>query len=85
MFKIILLITPFYLKNINYFSKILRAFLSNKMESCILEKINSSMATKLCTNLLNNCKIYIFSALHNSITKLCSALFKCEDKLKIGW
>ena len=27
----------------------------------------------------------IFSELHNSMTKLCSALFKCENKLKIGW
>ena len=25
----------------------------------------------------------IFSARHNSITKLCRALFKCENKLKL--
>ena len=25
------------------------------------------------------------SALNNSMTKLCSALLKCENKLKIGW
>ena len=36
--------------------------------------------------LINNRKLElsVFSALHNSMTKLCSALFKCENKLKIG-
>ena len=28
---------------------------------------------------------HLFSALHNSMTKWCSALFKCENRLKIGW
>ena len=50
-----------------------------------MKKVNNSIATKMCANLLNNCyliKIKI-SALHNSLTKLCSALFKCENKCKL--
>ena len=56
------------------------------MESCIFEKVNNPKATKLCANLLNNCKnLYrFFIALHNSMSKLCCAQFKCENKLKIG-
>ena len=56
------------------------------MEFPFLEKVNSSIATKLCANFLN--KRFIknkISALHNSMTKLCSALFKCENRLKISW
>ena len=43
------------------------------------------MSTKLCANLLNTgLKNYnIFSAPHNSMTKLCGALNKCEDKIKM--
>ena len=52
------------------------------MEFFINEKVNNSIATKLCANLLNN-RLKQFSALHNSMTKLCSALFKCENKLKV--
>ena len=29
-------------------------------------------------------KIVMYSALHNSMTKVCSVLFKCENKLKTG-
>ena len=49
-----------------------------------LQIFNNSIATKLCVNLINNCRIFLeyFSALHNSIIKLCSAFFKCENKLK---
>ena len=55
------------------------------MEFFIFEKFNNSIATKLCAKLLNNrFKIEFFSARHNSMTKLCRALFKCENKLKIG-
>ena len=52
-------------------------------EFSIFEKFNNSIATKLCTNLLNN--HLKKGALHNLMTKLCSALFKYENKLKIGW
>ena len=51
-----------------------------------MKKVNNSIAIKLCVNLLNNREKnrIIFSARHNSMTKLCSALFKCENKLKNG-
>ena len=56
------------------------------MEFCIYEKVNNSIATKLCANLLDNCyKIKTnFSAQHNSMTEFCRALFKRENKIKIG-
>ena len=38
----------------------------------------------MCANLLNDRKRYIFSAQHNPMTKLCHALFKYENKIKIG-
>ena len=42
------------------------------------------MGTEPRVTLLNNhgCFLIIYSALHNSMTKLCSALFKCKNKLK---
>ena len=57
------------------------------MEICIIEKVNNEIATKLRVNVMNNRRIfwYILSALRNLMTKFCSALFKCENKLKIGW
>ena len=56
------------------------------MEFCIFEKVNNSIAIKLRETLLKNRKIFLkyFSARHNSMTKLCLALFKCENKLRIG-
>ena len=55
------------------------------MEFCIFVKVNNSLATKVCANLLNKRKTnLIVSELHNSMTKLCSTLFKCEKKLEIG-
>ena len=56
------------------------------MEFFIIEKVNNSIATKLRVTLIVNCEIFFgyFSELHNSINKLCSACFKCENKLKIG-
>ena len=55
------------------------------MEFCIFEKVNNSIATKLRVTLLKNRKTFLkyFSARHSSIAKLCRALFKCENKLKI--
>ena len=49
-----------------------------KMEFFIFERVNNSIPTKLCSNLLNNSKRIIFSAWHNSMTKLCCALFEFE-------
>ena len=51
-----------------------------------MKKVNNSIATKLCTNLLDTRKIFwiIFSARHNSMTKFCCALFKYKNE-KIGW
>ena len=46
----------FYLRNIIYLAKIMRALLSNKMEFHIFEKVNNSIATKLGMTLLNNHK-----------------------------
>ena len=52
-----------------------------------MKKFNNLIAKKLCANLLNTREKNqtIFSARHNSMTKLCSEQFKCENKLKIGW
>ena len=50
-----------------------------------MEKVNNSIATKLCANSLkNHLKKNIFSARQNSTTKLCRELFNCENKPKIG-
>ena len=51
------------------------------MEYCIFEKVNNSIAKKLCADLLNNrlINLIVFSAMHNSMTKFCNLLFKCED------
>ena len=64
----------------------MRTLLINKNGICIFEKFNNSIATKLRVTVMKNPKIYIyiFSARHNSMTKLCRAIFKCENKLKIG-
>ena len=42
-----------------------------------MQKVDISIATKLRVALINNCGIFLkyFSALHNSMTKLCSAFF----------
>ena len=42
--------------NIIYLSQITRALLSNKMEFFIFDKVNNSIATKLCVTLLKNHK-----------------------------
>ena len=55
------------------------------MEFYIFEKVNNSIATKLRVTLLKNSEKNICSVIHNSMTNLCSAQFKCENKLKIGW
>ena len=48
------------------------------------KSVNNSIATKLCSNLLNNRKrIVLFCQRHNSMTKLCRSILKCENKQKI--
>ena len=58
-----------------------------KIEFCIIEKADNSIATKMHVTLINDCGCFwnIFSALHSSMNKLCSAFFKCENKLQICW
>ena len=50
-----------------------------------LQKVNNSIATKLCVNLINTCAIFLGGngARHNSMTKLCYVFFKYENKLKV--
>ena len=56
------------------------------MEFSIFEKGNNSIATKMRVTSLKNRRLLLeyFSAQHNLMTRLCCALFKCENKLKIG-
>ena len=50
-----------------------------------MKKSNNSIATKLCANSLKTAeKSKRFSAWHNSMTKFCGALFKCENEIIIG-
>ena len=54
----------------------------SKWNFVFLKKVNNSITTKLCANLLNNgFNWIIFSVRHNSITKVCHELFKYENKL----
>ena len=55
------------------------------MEFCIIEKDNNSLATKLCANLLNTCfkKQFFLGEQHNLMNRVCRALFKCKNKLKL--
>ena len=47
-------------------------------------KSNSIYMLKLCAYLLNRRgKLKKINALHNSMTKFCRALFKCENKIRI--
>ena len=61
-----------------------RALLSNKIYFPFLQIFNNSIATKLWVNLINNCRIFLeyFSALHNSMIKLCSAFLNVKRNLK---
>ena len=77
--------TPIFIGNIIYFAKIVRALSSNKIVFfTFLHKVNNSIATKLCVELINNCAQFLKknSTRHNSMTKLCSAFFKYENKEK---
>ena len=71
--------THFYIGNIIGLAIIVRAPSSNKIVFVFLQKVNISIATKLCVKLINNCKQKWFrkdEAQHNSMTKLCYAFFK---------
>ena len=52
-----------------------------------LQKVNNSIAKKLCVNLINTCATFLGKngARHNSMTKFCYTFLKYENKLKIGW
>ena len=52
-------LTSFYIRKITYLAKIARALLSNKIDFfAFLQKVNDSIATKLCVNFINNCAIF---------------------------
>ena len=66
--------------NIIYLAKIVRALSSNKMFFAFLQKVNNSIATKLCVNLIDTCTIFLNQngARHNSMTKLCSVFLNMK-------
>ena len=76
---------PFYIGSMIYLAKIVRALLSNKIVFVFLQKVNNSIATKLCVNLINNCKLFFKQngARHNSMTKLCYAFLNMKINLKL--
>ena len=49
----------------------------------LLQKVNNSIATKLCVNLINTCTIFLKKNVprHNSMTKLCYTFLN----MKINW
>ena len=65
------------MRDIIYLAKTVRALLSNKIVFAFLQKVNDSIATKLCVNLINTCAICLKNngTRHNSMTKLCYAFF----------
>ena len=79
--------TPFYIESIIYLAKIVRALSSNKIVFfAFLQKVNNSIATKLCVKLIYNCNVVFekwLTTQFNEEIVLC--IFKYESKLKIGW
>ena len=66
--KICFCYTPFYIGNIIYLSKIVRALSSNRIGFFVcLQKFNISIATKLCVNLINTCSIFKKNMVHDKI------------------
>ena len=61
------LIDPFLHREYYLFSQIVRALLSNKIVFCIDEKVNNSIGTKLCVNLINICTIFLKQTVHDTI------------------
>ena len=85
MLKIIFLIYPFLHREYYLFSQNSASSIEQLKKIALLQKVNNSIATKLCVKLINNCTIFLKtnSARHNSMTKLCYVFFKYENKLKI--
>ena len=54
-----------------------------EIESCIYEKVNTSVATKLCRNLLNNCRNVWTILVHNTIQWLICVVHYLN--VKINW
>ena len=83
-----ILIDPFILKEYNLFSQNTEGSLEQlKRNFAFMKKVNHSIAAKMCANLLNN-RLKNWSncsAQHNSRTKLCIVLLKCENRLENGW
>ena len=57
-----------------YLAKIVRALSSNKIDFEFLQKVNYSIATKLCVKLINKCIIFK-DAPQNLVIELCRAFF----------
>ena len=60
-------LTPLYIGNITYLDKLVRALSSNKIVFAFLQKVNNSIATKLCVNLINTCTIFLKKMVHDTI------------------
>ena len=54
-------------KSILFTYGIPRALLSNKMVFLFLQKVNNSIATKLCMNLINTCVIFLKKMVNDTI------------------
>ena len=85
MLKIILLIYPFLKRKYYLFSqKSERSLKQQKI--AFLQKVNNSIATKLCVKFMNKCTIFWIKKTHVTIQWLnCVILFLYENKLKIDW
>ena len=74
--------TSFHLRNIVFSPNNEISLEQQIWNFAFLNKFNHSIATTLCANLLNHHLNKINnSARHNSMTKLCRALFKYENKM----
>ena len=79
---------PFLHREYNLFGQNTESSLDQwKWKFALSKKVNNSIATKLPVTLINSGRIFLkdLNGLHNWITKLCSALFKCGNRLKLGW
>ena len=76
---------PFYVENIIYLAKIVRALSSNKivfLHFCKKSTINSYKTVREVNKYLYN-NFEKNGALHNSMTKLCSAFFLYENNVQL--
>ena len=83
---IIILVRPHFLNNVLLFSQKLWALWINKYENLHYWKSKKSIA-KNCKSIfyktVNN--MWKKGSLHNSMTEMCCAQFKYENKSKVGW